>query len=109
MTAVLRVVLDQVVAPTDPDLATASGELASALVRTAPDDCMTADNMRRMGAKCAAASAMGLTGGSPQSWPCVLSGSGGAPTFMPRAYKAWSAQVSVPPSERALRQCRVRA
>lgn len=39
MTAILRVVLDQVVSPTDPDLGTASAELARALVRTAPSGC----------------------------------------------------------------------
>lgn len=42
MTATLRVVLDQVVAPTDPDLSAASVELARALVRTAPADCEVA-------------------------------------------------------------------
>lgn len=39
MVAVLRVVLDQVVAPTDADLATASRELARALVGAAPAGC----------------------------------------------------------------------
>lgn len=39
MSAVLRVVLDQVVAPTDADLAIASRELARALVRAAPSGC----------------------------------------------------------------------
>lgn len=39
MTTTLRLVLDQMVAPTDPDLATASRELARALVTTAPRGC----------------------------------------------------------------------
>lgn len=39
MTALLRVVLDQVVAPTEADLGAASRELARALVRTAPSGC----------------------------------------------------------------------
>lgn len=39
MTALLRVVLDQVVAPTASDLTTASRELGRALVRTAPAGC----------------------------------------------------------------------
>jgi len=39
VTALLRVVLDQVVAPTDADLAMASRELARALVRSAPGGC----------------------------------------------------------------------
>jgi len=39
MTAILRVVLDQVVAPVDPDVAVASRELARALVATAPRGC----------------------------------------------------------------------
>lgn len=39
MTATLRVVLDQLVSPTDAELATASRELARALVRTAPTGC----------------------------------------------------------------------
>lgn len=39
MTATLHVVLDQIVAPTDADLATASRELARELVRTAPAGC----------------------------------------------------------------------
>lgn len=39
MTAILRVVLDQVVTPTDPDLATASAELGRALIQTAPSGC----------------------------------------------------------------------
>ena len=39
MTALLRVVLDQVVAPIDPDLSAASRELARALVATAPAGC----------------------------------------------------------------------
>ena len=39
MTATLRVVLDQVVAPTDADLETASRELARALIATAPAGC----------------------------------------------------------------------
>lgn len=39
MTATIRVVLDQLVAPTDADLAVASLETARALVRTAPKDC----------------------------------------------------------------------
>ena len=39
MVATLRVVLDQVAAPTDPDLALASGELARALVAAAPAGC----------------------------------------------------------------------
>ena len=39
MTALLRVVLDQVVAPTDPNLAMASRELARALVASAPAGC----------------------------------------------------------------------
>ncbi|ALJ19373.1 glycosyltransferase [Microbacterium sp. No. 7] len=42
MTVTLRIVLDQVAAPTDPDLAAASAELARALVRTAPDGCEVA-------------------------------------------------------------------
>ncbi|GAA2003830.1 glycosyltransferase [Microbacterium ulmi] len=40
MTTTLRVVLDQLVAPTDPDLRTASRELAQALVQTAPRGCV---------------------------------------------------------------------
>ena len=39
MTAILRLVLDQVVSPVDPDLAVASRELARALVATAPTGC----------------------------------------------------------------------
>ncbi|SFI64524.1 MULTISPECIES: glycosyltransferase [Microbacterium] len=39
MTATLHVVLDQVTAPTEPDLATASREIARELVRTAPAGC----------------------------------------------------------------------
>lgn len=39
MVATLRVVLDQVATPTDPDLALASRELADALVETAPAGC----------------------------------------------------------------------
>jgi len=39
VTALLRVVLDQVVAPTDADLAMASRELGRALVATAPSGC----------------------------------------------------------------------
>lgn len=39
MSVLLRVVLDQLVTATDPDLAMASGELARALVRTAPSGC----------------------------------------------------------------------
>ncbi|PZU46367.1 MAG: glycosyl transferase [Microbacterium sp.] len=39
MTALLRVVLDQLVAPTDLDLATATRELSRALVATAPSGC----------------------------------------------------------------------
>ena len=39
MTVTLRVVLDQLVAATDPDLATASRELARALVLSSPDGC----------------------------------------------------------------------
>lgn len=39
MSAVLRVVLDQIVAPTDAELAMASRELARALVATAPSGC----------------------------------------------------------------------
>lgn len=39
MTALLRVVLDQVVAPVDPNLAIASRELGRALVRMAPAGC----------------------------------------------------------------------
>ncbi|WP_417562162.1 glycosyltransferase [Microbacterium sp.] len=39
MTVLLRVVLDQLVSPTDPDLAMASRELAGALARSAPDGC----------------------------------------------------------------------
>ena len=39
MVATLRVMLDQLVTPTDPDLAEASRELASALVRGAPAGC----------------------------------------------------------------------
>ena len=39
MTALLRVVLDQVVAPTGADLSTASRELGRALVKTAPKGC----------------------------------------------------------------------
>lgn len=42
MTVTLRLVLDQVVAPVDPDLAGASAELARALVQTAPTDCEVA-------------------------------------------------------------------
>lgn len=42
MTVTLRVVLDQAVAPTDPDLGAASIELARALVQTAPTDCEVA-------------------------------------------------------------------
>jgi hypothetical protein len=39
MVATLRVVLDQVAAPTDPDLALASRELADALIEAAPSGC----------------------------------------------------------------------
>ena len=39
MTTTLRVVLDQLVAPTDPDLAMASRELTRALVAAAPRGC----------------------------------------------------------------------
>lgn len=39
MTTTLRVVLDQLVAPTDPDLAMASRELTRALIATAPRGC----------------------------------------------------------------------
>ena len=39
MTATLRVVLDQLVAPTDPELATVSRELTRALLLTAPAGC----------------------------------------------------------------------
>lgn len=39
MTAVLRVVLDQLVAPTDPDLRVATRELSRALVAAAPTGC----------------------------------------------------------------------
>lgn len=39
MTATLRVVLDQVVSPADPDLTAASAELARALVEAAPSGC----------------------------------------------------------------------
>lgn len=39
MTTTLRVVLDQMVAPTDPDLAMASRELARALIAAAPRGC----------------------------------------------------------------------
>ncbi|WP_396642831.1 glycosyltransferase [Microbacterium sp.] len=39
MTVRLRIVLDQVVSPTDPDLAAASASLASALVASAPSGC----------------------------------------------------------------------
>lgn len=39
MSVLLRVVLDQLVTATDPDLAMASRELTGALVRTAPDGC----------------------------------------------------------------------
>lgn len=42
MTATLHVVLDQLIAPTDVDLATASRELARELVRTAPQGCEVA-------------------------------------------------------------------
>ncbi|MFE1645665.1 glycosyltransferase [Microbacterium sp. P01] len=42
MTATLRVVLDQLVHPTEPDLATATRELARALVARAPSDCEVA-------------------------------------------------------------------
>ncbi|WP_292831390.1 glycosyltransferase [Microbacterium sp.] len=42
MTATLRVMLDQIVAPTDADLATASRELARELVRTSPAGCEVA-------------------------------------------------------------------
>ncbi len=42
MTTTLRLVLDQLVAATDPDLATASRELARALVTTAPGGCEVA-------------------------------------------------------------------
>ncbi len=42
MTATLHVVLDQLVAPTDADLAAASRELARELVRTAPKGCEVA-------------------------------------------------------------------
>lgn len=39
MTVTLRVVLDQLVAPSDPDLAMASGELARALIEATPAGC----------------------------------------------------------------------
>ena len=39
MTAVLRVMLDQLVAPTDNDLKVASGELVRALIAHAPQGC----------------------------------------------------------------------
>jgi glycosyltransferase involved in cell wall biosynthesis len=39
MTTTLHVVLDQLVAPTDPDVAMASRELTAALIRTAPAGC----------------------------------------------------------------------
>ena len=39
MTATLRVMLDQLVAPTEPDLAEATRELARALVIGAPAGC----------------------------------------------------------------------
>lgn len=42
MAATLRVVLDQLVAPTDPDLAMVSGELTKALVAHAPAGCEVA-------------------------------------------------------------------
>lgn len=42
MTATLRVMLDQLVAPTDPDLETASRELATALIDRAPSGCEVA-------------------------------------------------------------------
>lgn len=42
MTTTLRVVLDQLVAPTDPDLAMASRELTRALIATAPRGCEVA-------------------------------------------------------------------
>lgn len=42
MTATLNLVLDQLIAPTDADLATASRELARELVRTAPSGCEVA-------------------------------------------------------------------
>lgn len=42
MAVTLRVVLDQVVSPTDPDLGGASAELARALVQTAPSGCEVA-------------------------------------------------------------------
>lgn len=42
MTVTLRVVLDQVISPTHPDLSGASAELARALVRTAPSGCEVA-------------------------------------------------------------------
>lgn len=42
MTATLRVVLDQLGTPTDPDLQIAERELARALVRTAPEGCVVA-------------------------------------------------------------------
>lgn len=40
MTATLRVILDQLVSPSDPELASASLELARALVDTAPKNCV---------------------------------------------------------------------
>lgn len=42
MTATLRIVLDQVTSPTDPDLAVASAQLARALIDTAPAGCEVA-------------------------------------------------------------------
>ncbi|WES66213.1 glycosyltransferase [Microbacter sp. GSS18] len=39
MTAILRVMLDQVTAPTDADLATGARDLARALIATAPEGC----------------------------------------------------------------------
>ncbi len=42
MTALLRVMLDQIVAPTDPAMRTASRELARALIATAPEGCAVA-------------------------------------------------------------------
>ena len=50
MTVHLNVVLDQLVAPTEPELALASRELAGALVAAAPAGCeVVASDARRCG------------------------------------------------------------
>jgi glycosyltransferase involved in cell wall biosynthesis len=62
MVATLRVVLDQLVAPTDPDLAEASRELARALVIGAPSGCEVEAIAPAGGSEDALAAVAGLAG-----------------------------------------------